>query len=438
MKKKLTEGTSNFGNNGIFPLYCGITYDELEQEMEFEDDIPERDTDEFGEYQEKWFNENSSFSSWVYDEELDSIKDEINDLNNKIENFASDNCWNERKEDYSQDYYEIKDLHVTLEPGYYEGFCIKVENQSSLDYIENKKLKHEIIDIITKGLKEIGEKWHLDNLQVYAHFNNGEVIYTKVDEAKKKRGNIKSRTTCGDVEKNIQIFNKGTSLSGNAPISESGGHISNDKRNAYNHGLVKANRLGKPVVYGYTTRKFNNNFIEFDEPFEYDMDDNSFRKRYGANDIYVAYPSREYVNEERKSKNLQHRRVSKSIIRNMLKGSSLDDPKYVSKLDSSEFEDLVDTWSFQYYDDDNVNLYSDLNSNKEYCIVKDGDNVDVEFEEDVAIKVAKELDADKVLLVKYKGIDKNGDYYGEETETIWEASDEIEENINKNFKLTHI
>lgn len=447
MKKKLTEGTSNFGDNGSFQLYCGITYDELMSRFELDDNIPEPGTDEFYEYEEKWFEENNPYSSWVDESDLDSIKRDINELNDDIDEFAQ-KCWLEDEETYSDDYYNIRDLHATLEPGYYEGFCIKVENQDSLDYIKDRKLKKELIELIDQCLEQIGNRWHLDNFQVVTRFSNGEVIYQKknikesLSKSKKNKSKYKvvePRVTCGNIEKNIADFNKGTSLSGPAPVAESNGEVNGDKIKSFNHGLALAKRLNKPVAYGYSTGKFGGTFVAFDKPFKYDLDDTKFRKQYGANVIYVAYPDKSFIDEEYDIKKLpKGRRYPKSIIRNMLKDGSLDDPEYVGKLDSSEFEDLVDTWSFQYYDGDNVNLYSDLNNNKEYCIIKDGDNIDVEFEEDAAIRVAKELDADKVLLVKYKGIDKNGDYYGEETWTVWEAGDEMEEDINKNFKLTHI
>ena len=77
-------------------------------------------------------------------------------------------------------------------------------------------------------------------------------------------------------------------------LNETATKPNGDKVTAYNKAVKLAKKLGKNVVYGYTTSKFPGKFFEID-PREYDGDDSAFRKQYKAKVIYVAYPNDEEV-----------------------------------------------------------------------------------------------------------------------------------------------
>ena len=92
---------------------------------------------------------------------------------------------------------------------------------------------------------------------------------------------------------NVEVYEKEDEEDFNESLSKPNG----DKVKAFNQALGIAKKIGKNVVYGYTTRKYPNKFFEVD-PHEYDGDDNKFRKQYGANTIYVAYPDSTFVEED--------------------------------------------------------------------------------------------------------------------------------------------
>lgn len=68
--------------------------------------------------------------------------------------------------------------------------------------------------------------------------------------------------------------------------------IEEDKVNLRKKAQQYANRIGKPVVYGYTSKRNLDKFFSI-KPKEYNSkDDNAFRSQYSAHLIYVAYPDK--------------------------------------------------------------------------------------------------------------------------------------------------
>lgn len=80
-------------------------------------------------------------------------------------------------------------------------------------------------------------------------------------------------------------------------LDETKAKSNGDMVKAYNKALKIAKDIEAKVVYGYTTKRNPGKFFEI-KPIKYDGDDNKFRKQYGANVIYVAYPDKGFVEEE--------------------------------------------------------------------------------------------------------------------------------------------
>lgn len=81
------------------------------------------------------------------------------------------------------------------------------------------------------------------------------------------------------------------------PLNETAPKPDGDRKAAFNKALELSKKLNKPVVYGYTTKKVPGKFYEV-EVKEYDGNDDAFRKQYGANVVYVAYPDKQPIKED--------------------------------------------------------------------------------------------------------------------------------------------
>lgn len=72
-----------------------------------------------------------------------------------------------------------------------------------------------------------------------------------------------------------------------------------DKVKSYNNALKYAKRDNAPYCYGYTNSRLGGKFFAFEQPFKWDGDDKAFRAKYkNTGVIYIAYPDKEYVQEE--------------------------------------------------------------------------------------------------------------------------------------------
>lgn len=108
--------------------------------------------------------------------------------------------------------------------------------------------------------------------------------------------------------------------------------VNDNEVQCHNKGLELAKKINKPVVYGYTK---GGKFYSI-EPVAYHGDDKAFRSQYSANVIHVAYPDKDFVKED------------------------LHEDYDEMDID----QELLDMLS----DDNNLELYEDLNDKKQRCI----------------------------------------------------------------------
>lgn len=148
----------------------------------------------------------------------------------------------------------------------------------------------------------------------------GVADYTLVDAINSgNRWRERFKAQCdGVVEKHKDVldFEEEDRLKGNKPVvAEKPVHIENqrltegshakvakpegDRIKAYNNALKYAKKDNAPYCYGYTNSRLSGKFFAFDQPFRWDGDDKAFRSQYkNTGVIYVAYPDKNFVDEE--------------------------------------------------------------------------------------------------------------------------------------------
>lgn len=179
----------------------------------------------------------------------------------------------------------IKDIKREVVDALYEVSLFKdkdveVSNfsESAKDLIENLE---ELLQIFEQSPKDLAWEmsipldnfgYYLEDLnKKYSSITLGDFLL-RVDKIHKQLIRIKD------------IISKKTNIEDSKLIKDG------DKLEFCKKAQQYANRLGKPVVYGYTSKRNPNKFYEI-KMREYDGDDTSFRSRYSANTIYVAYPN---------------------------------------------------------------------------------------------------------------------------------------------------
>ena len=75
-----------------------------------------------------------------------------------------------------------------------------------------------------------------------------------------------------------------------------------DKISSYNDGLKLAKVYNKPVIYGYSNNRLQGKFFKLDDPIVCDdivKCERDFRNKYkNCSVVYVAYPDKEFVEQE--------------------------------------------------------------------------------------------------------------------------------------------
>lgn len=184
-------------------------------------------------------------------------------------------------EETEDDMSDVSDIDEEMidEKGLFENICkanglatYRKNNPSSQEYWINESIK---------------EKEDLD--LIYER-------YVKNTEFKNLIEQFKSVTGYKD-ELDIMCEKYGVSLNKPVEVNETAPKPNGDKVKSFNRALKIAKETGEDIVYGYDTLKNPDKFYEID-PVAYDHNDNAFRRKYGANTIYVAYPDKSFRKEE--------------------------------------------------------------------------------------------------------------------------------------------
>lgn len=157
----------------------------------------------------------------------------------------------------------------------------------------------------------------------HMHINND----TPLEEATESREAKKARL--------LQRLGEAQQLNETAPKPDG------DRKVAFNKALELSKKLNKPVVYGYTTKKVPGKFYEV-EAKEYDGNDDAFRKQYGANVVYVAYPDKQPVKEDINSEAPREFQQRIAGIKKELQLESLNEDFSADNF-SEDTADLIDT-----------------------------------------------------------------------------------------------
>lgn len=177
----LLEGTSNFGSLDNFPLLVYIPYDEFYDSLEYVDGYPKMEDydneDDYYEAQEKfvdeYYDKHYKGVALLTDEDVANLESDIEDFNRQTKDIA-----------YDLDNYDLEDIQLKLEPGYYEGVQVDCEYEKSFNYLD-EKVKEEQLARFKKFFDDIKNKYGLTSLSVAYRFSNGETGYT-VNEALKE------------------------------------------------------------------------------------------------------------------------------------------------------------------------------------------------------------------------------------------------------------
>lgn len=158
---------------------------------------------------------------------------------------------------------------------------IKVSDfsESAKDLIEDLK---DLLESLNKAPKDF--KWEisipLSNISHNLKDLNGEYLSISLNDFLLRINKIYAQ-----LVRIKEVLEKGVGFKDSDSIEE-------DKVNIRKKAQQYANRLGKPVVYGYTSKRNPDKFFSIKLKEYDDGDDNAFRSQYSANLIYVAYPDK--------------------------------------------------------------------------------------------------------------------------------------------------
>ena len=185
-KKSLKEGTSNFNSLDNLPLLVFMTWDEIVDTMEAEDDYPKyndfEDEDDYyaavEEFQDNYLSKNKVC---ILDEdEVDDLRADLDQFNYDTKMIAYDLDVDENGYQQYGDNLNLEDIELTIEPGYYDGGQIDCKHENYFDYLD-EDVKKAQLERFNNFLNEMKTKYGLSKLSVSARFSNGETWY-KVDE----------------------------------------------------------------------------------------------------------------------------------------------------------------------------------------------------------------------------------------------------------------
>ena len=224
-EERLDEGTSNFGTGpDNFPLLVFYTIDEFYDMMRYDPDCPQEEDfekeDENGhyyiddeayedareEFEQKYWDENNIC---VLDEDQqERLEDALYDFNNETQRIAE----NRYAEENTDDYYDLKDVKLNIEPGYYSAAYIDVEHE---DYLEDLSdgFREEQYKRFEDFFKKIKEELGLTHLSAGPAASDGTRGYSIVKEDKEEPLEEKKKKDKGivatgyDLEKSTSFIN---------------------------------------------------------------------------------------------------------------------------------------------------------------------------------------------------------------------------------------
>lgn len=211
-KEPLEEGTSNFRTPDNFPLLVFYTYDEFYGQIEASPDYPDLDDfeDEDGDtdyeaweeakdaFEEKCWNENKVCT--LDEDEVERLENKLYEFNEETKRIAEDADVGEDGYQQYGDKLNLEDVELKIEPGYYEAAYIDVDNESSLEYIEDGEWKETQIKRIKDFMYELKKEFGLSEYEVaWGPASNGETGYRQVEtknEAIKESEEELSKSDC--------------------------------------------------------------------------------------------------------------------------------------------------------------------------------------------------------------------------------------------------
>ncbi len=222
-EEKLDEGTSNFRTPDYFPLLVFYTYDEFYYNMEHDSDYPDIDNFE---------NEDGEVDYDAYDDARDTFEqdywdkneicvldeDEQERLDNKLWEFNEETKRIADELDVDEDGYQsygpninLADVELKIEPGYYSGAYIDIDNEKSLDYCDDK-VKEEQIKRINDFLEALRKEFGLTKLGVaWGPASNGETGYKILNDSLKEENSLdisKFSDTLDKVDKELDSLDE--------------------------------------------------------------------------------------------------------------------------------------------------------------------------------------------------------------------------------------
>lgn len=217
--KVLNENAPNFAVQDGLPIYAFLNYEEEHDYIwdkakeEYEGEVNDDGWDEFLEdFEEKYFDEylkgyavidpeNDDWNGSTLNDSIKDFNEMVRGLSNKAYDASAD-VWDEinsarDREDMSDEefekfeaekneeanklddiYYFLKDLELSIEPGYHQGY------QLYLDGWDDKPddLPQEYEDAIVSAYNKIGKDFHLMKLGLAYQFSNGEAGYFLIED----------------------------------------------------------------------------------------------------------------------------------------------------------------------------------------------------------------------------------------------------------------
>ena len=192
-EEKLNEGTSNFYDHNYLPLLVFMMDDEIEAHMDYDNGRPKED--DFEDYDD-YFDALEKFKDEFYDkyykgvcilteEEVDDLKFDLDAFNSETKELAY-----ELTDDAENENWDLEDIKLVLEPGYYEGAQIKCEYEKNFDYL-TEDVKKAQLERFNTFLDKMQKKYGLTKLKTAYRMSNGETGYTIIEELKHLNEGVK-------------------------------------------------------------------------------------------------------------------------------------------------------------------------------------------------------------------------------------------------------
>lgn len=202
-KKKLNEGTSNFGHLKYLPLLVFYNFEEFMDIIRNDSDYPVEEMfadennnidenaywDAIEKFEQKCFDENNVC---ILDEDdKENLENELYDFNKETENIAYEKDLDEDGNQKYENNLSLEDIKLKINSGYYEGSYIDCDGERYFDVLD-EDFKEEQLKRFNDFLKDLKKKYNLTQLGVSARFSNGEVWYDMIKD--EEEINIKEPT----------------------------------------------------------------------------------------------------------------------------------------------------------------------------------------------------------------------------------------------------